>query len=226
MSAGQRLPEDIAAEQAYIAELRAQQSAARRAALSAQGLLDDPAAPVPDPLAPAARDPSAPRPTGPAASPAVGGIAPEKLASLSPDALAALPEEVRELILEAQARQRVNAAATPASLPQAVAQPGPVSIGGFPTSAELGPGAGLSSVSAATEPAPGARTIDPEDIFTPELSEEELQRRELLILSQVKADLGEQDSVLVRSRKTNWLSSIGASLDGVLGFLLGRNKTW
>ena len=98
------MPEDLAAEQAYLAELRAQReaeerqaAAARRAQLSAQGLLDEalnlavgevPATLRPDPLVPAAN--TAGQPALPPAAPLQAGgmgISPALLASLSPEVL-------------------------------------------------------------------------------------------------------------------------------------------
>jgi hypothetical protein len=103
MDSSGRLPEDIAAEQAYLAELRAERSSAARATLAGQGLLDAPAVPA-----------------APASTP---GIDPQLLASLSPEALAQLPPEVRDVI--AAARRAVPA---PAAAPPAAAAPaGPAS---------------------------------------------------------------------------------------------------
>jgi hypothetical protein len=212
MSAGQRLPEDIAAEQAYVAELRAQQAAERKRLLAEQGLLDD--TPPAAPAAPATAGAGAP----------AGGIAPEKLAALSPEALAALPAEVRELILEAQARQRQVGSAAP------VAGPPPAPAAALDEAPGQDSQDWMTLPEASDTAAPSAgrhETPAPAAPMPPEgLSEEELARRERIILSQVAADMSENNSVLVRGRSGGFVHYIGAMLDALLGLLLGRNKTW
>jgi hypothetical protein len=92
MSADGRLPEDIAAEQAYLAELRAQReqatqqdAAARRASLAAQGML-----PAVEPAQEVLQRASA--------ASAAPSVAAETLLNLSPELLAQLPPAAREAV--------------------------------------------------------------------------------------------------------------------------------
>lgn len=246
MSAGQRLPEDIAAEQAYIAELRLQQeaadrqkAAARRAALEAQGLLSD----MPDSAASAARDVLAPRPPETNAAPVAplpapvaappgmaaparpsGGIAPEKLASLSPEALAKLPAEVREMILEAQAQQRAESGAVPAAYAPPVSAPTAVEASAAMAASDYAAPAAPTTMSpfehpsAAPAPALGIDT---------QLSEEEVARRQAEVLRKVQWELAESNSVLVatpRQRGLFW--RILRFFDNLTGLFFGRKSTW
>lgn len=110
MSADGRLPEDIAAEQAYLAELRGERAAAqRRLAESADSSVSS----VRDPLAPA------PAPA------AAGGIAAETLLQLSPELLEQLPPAARQAV-EAARRERAQrelGLAPPVPLPAAAGTP-------------------------------------------------------------------------------------------------------
>ncbi len=218
MSTGQRLPEDIAAEQAYLADLRTQQEAAerqraeaRRQELAALGLLDSPAPPrdVLAPASPAAPVETAAVPSAPA-PPAVRSSATP--ASLTPEALAALPPEVRQLVEEALARQQADNAAAPGVLPP-VAETPPAAL---PANT-----ADVFAAPATTAPVPAA----PQPTAKRELTEEEIERLEKVVLGEVQVNLADKGSVLVSGKAQSLVQRVGSTIDNVLGLILGR-KTW